>query len=251
MSDSALKRRVWLLWLLLIVSFILPACRNQEGEGETEGTPTPAATEAETSTAGDERAAPADSAEAEEEAIASPTSRPTPTRRPTTPSSDNPQVRVVYSSIHVREGAGVDFAHMSYLYEDEVIQVLDVNGAGTWYEVQLEDGRAGWVATSVVEPVADNPLFASVVSPIEIVGQMEVTPSSVNLRMGPGTKYWIMRRLYEGDVVDVLGRTADHTWFYVQAEGGYLGWLARSVVVYDDELEPNIPVVELAPETLP
>ena len=41
----------------------------------------------------------------------------------------------------MREGAGVAFASMGYLYEDEVIQALAVNEAGTWYEVRLEDGR--------------------------------------------------------------------------------------------------------------
>jgi uncharacterized protein YgiM (DUF1202 family) len=241
----SIQKQACCVGLLIILTF-LAACRGREGNSEGEGTPP-----AETATPDNERTASTNTGEAEaEEVEAEPTSRPTPTRRPTSQSSsgDDPQVRVIYSSIHVREEAGVDAAHMGYLYQDDVLQVLEVNDAGTWYEIQLEDGRTGWVATSVVEPVTADPLFASVVSPIEIVGQLEVIPASVNLRMGPGTDYWIMRRLYEGDMVSAIGRTADHAWYYVQSDGGYLGWLALSVVTFEDGLQPeDLPVVQIAP----
>jgi uncharacterized protein YgiM (DUF1202 family) len=141
---------------------------------------------------------------------------------------------------------------MGYLFEDDVIHALTVNDTGAWFEVRLEDGRTGWVATSVVEPLNEAPLFANVVSPIVFVGEMEVTPSSVNLRMGPGTQYWIMRRLFEGDEVQAIGRTAASDWFYVQSEGGYLGWLANSVVTYEDDLTVrDLPIVRFTEETLP
>jgi uncharacterized protein YgiM (DUF1202 family) len=245
--------RVGLLLLIplaLMISLLVYVIQVRGGEAETEG----AATAEGLGAAGGERGRPVGTVEAAVEATAVPTSRATPTLRPfeeALAAGDNPQVRVIYSSIHVREGAGLEYTSMGYLYEDEVIQALAVNEAGTWYEVRLEDGRTGWVATSVVEPLNEAPLFANVISPIVLVGEMEVTPSSVNLRMGPGTEYWIMRRLFAGDVVQVIGRTAERDWFYVQAEGGYLGWLARSVVAYDEGLEGEIPVVELAEEALP
>jgi SH3-like domain-containing protein len=239
-----------LIPLALILALLVYVIRVRGGDSETGGTPTAEGTE----TAGGERGGSAGD-EANDENTPSPTRRATPTLRPfgtALAAGENPQVRVIYSSIHVREGDGLEHASLGYLYEDDVIHALKVNDAGTWYEVRLEDGRTGWVATSVVEPLNEAPLFANVVSPLVLVGEMEVTPSSVNLRMGPGTQYWIMRRLFAGDAVQVIGRTAAGDWFYVQSEGGYLGWLANSVVTYEDDLKVNeLPIVQFTEETLP
>lgn len=254
MSGSMIRKVLLFLFpLMLILALLVYAFRVRGGDAEAEGTPTAEGIQ----TAGGVRGGPAVTVEATVENTPVPTSRttPTPTLRPLQTAlaeNDNPQVRVIYSSIHVREGAGLEFDSMGYLYEDDVIHALDVNDTGTWYEVRLEDGRTGWVATSVVEPLNEAPLFANVVSPVVFAGTMEVTPSSVNLRMGPGTAYWIMRRLFEGDEVQVIGRTAEGDWFYVQSEGGYLGWLAQSVVSYDDDLDVSeLPVVQFTEEVLP
>jgi uncharacterized protein YgiM (DUF1202 family) len=240
-----------LIPLVLILAALVYFFRIRDSSAQTEETPTAEGTEV----AGGERGGVEGGEDETNKNTPVPPSRATPTLRPfgtALAAGENPQVRVIYSSIHVREGAGVEFDSMGYLYEDDVIHALTVNDTGTWYEVRLEDGETGWVATSVVEPLNQAPLFANVVSPIVFVGEMEVTPSSVNLRMGPGTQYWIMRRLYEGDEVQVIGRTAAGDWYYVQSEGGFLGWLAESVVSYEDDLDvSDLPVVQFAAGTLP
>lgn len=61
------------------------------------------------------------------------------------------RARVIYSSVNVRNGPGLDFFAFRFLYEDDVITILATTEGQTWYNVILDDGTRGWVAASVVE----------------------------------------------------------------------------------------------------
>jgi hypothetical protein len=55
------------------------------------------------------------------------------------------------SRINVRAGGSLDHAVVAVLGENRFLPVIGMNPAnGTWYQVQLPDGRTGWVSSEVV-----------------------------------------------------------------------------------------------------
>lgn len=52
--------------------------------------------------------------------------------------------------VNVREGPGTTFAEFEALVPGTGVTVLGQNSEGTWYEIELEDGRRGWIAASLV-----------------------------------------------------------------------------------------------------
>lgn len=72
------------------------------------------------------------------------------------------------------------------------------------------------------------------------IPQVEVFVSSASLRQGPGTVYPILRYLYEGEVVGVIGKNnADGTWYNVVMDDGTRGWLAAIACRVLDENSIN------------
>ncbi|GAB4570989.1 MAG: hypothetical protein Kow0077_06560 [Anaerolineae bacterium] len=60
------------------------------------------------------------------------------------------QATVVFGTIIVREGPGLDFAQIGQAAQGETLPVTGRNSDSTWFEVQLPDGTPGWVADYVV-----------------------------------------------------------------------------------------------------
>lgn len=89
------------------------------------------------------------------------TATPTPEAAPTdppaaTPTSANapaptgPQVTSA-TGINIRSGPGTNYPVIGALSPGEALPVIGRNSQGTWWQVRLAGGQAGWVAGSVVE----------------------------------------------------------------------------------------------------
>ena len=65
-----------------------------------------------------------------------------------TPSPTPPVVAIIASlnTVNVREGPGVSFGAFIALPPGTRVEVLGQDVSGQWYNVQLEDGRDGWVS---------------------------------------------------------------------------------------------------------
>ena len=68
-------------------------------------------------------------------------------------------VRVVYSSVNVRAGPGVQYDVVGFAFADDVYAVGEEHPFG-WLFVELEDGTEGWIAGSVVDLTTDDPFIA-------------------------------------------------------------------------------------------
>jgi len=77
--------------------------------------------------------------------------------------------------------------------------------------------------------------------------EVRVIVSSGSLRAGPGTDYTILRFLWDGDVVLVIGKDPREEWYNVRLPDGMTGWLAYSVSEPVDEMaEMALTVVPFA-----
>jgi SH3-like domain-containing protein len=68
--------------------------------------------------------------------------------------------------------------------------------------------------------------------------------NNVNIRSGPGTDYAIIGTLVAGQSLEIVGRTADSSWWQVAAPDN-LGWVAAQVTTASDA-DDSLPVVEVA-----
>lgn len=76
---------------------------------------------------------------------------PTPSDTPT-PTEIPPIMGIVASinTVNVREGPGVSFSAFEALRPGTSVEVLGQNNEGNWLNIQLEDGREGWIATDLI-----------------------------------------------------------------------------------------------------
>ena len=75
-----------------------------------------------------------------------------------------------------------------------------------------------------------------------------VKGDTVNVRSGPGKMYEILAVLKGGDLVTLLGRLEDNSWFHVETADGTLGWMAASVLEVLVDLD-GIPIITDIPPT--
>ena len=85
----------------------------------------------------------------------SPTLTRTPTKRPPTPtptSTSTPRPQVVSSAtVNIRSGPGTDYSIAGELLADKALPVIGTNSQRNWWQVQMTNGRVGWIANSVVD----------------------------------------------------------------------------------------------------
>ena len=76
---------------------------------------------------------------------------PTPSDTPT-PTEIPPVIGIIASinTVNVREGPGTGFSAFVALNPGTRVEVLGQNVEGNWLNIQLEDGREGWVANTLV-----------------------------------------------------------------------------------------------------
>ncbi len=81
-------------------------------------------------------------------------------------------VHVVRQLIFMRSGPAINFRILDYLPEGTAVTVLGRTESGEWYNVQLADGRSGWVFSEMVQPPADEdpneiPIAATLPAPMD------------------------------------------------------------------------------------
>lgn len=116
--------------------------------------------------------------------------------------------------LNLRTGPGTRFDIIMRMYNGDYVEVLEYSG--TWVRVQHENGAVGWASSKyMVKTDLGTGERLYVYSPND---------GFLNLRTGPGTKYRVIRRMYNDDWVIVRERNSTGTWLRVEHESGSVGW---------------------------
>jgi uncharacterized protein YraI len=119
----------------------------------------------------------------------------------------------------------------------ETYDVTGRNGDTTWYQINV-GGQLGWVSSRwvtisnggnipVVTGAGSVPAPPSS-APTGII--VTATPFTVNIRSGPGTQFSRIARLPAGSTAQVVGRTANNTWWQINYNG-IVGWAAAEFAI--------------------
>jgi serine/threonine protein kinase/uncharacterized protein YraI len=96
-------------------------------------------------------------------AVPSPTISPTEDASATTTPTPTPlpQILVSVSSASLREGPGINYSIIAFLYQGDMVTVVGIDREdGAWYNVELENGERGWISLEVTQPVDDTAVTA-------------------------------------------------------------------------------------------
>jgi hypothetical protein len=70
-----------------------------------------------------------------------------------------------------------------------------------------------------------------------------VAEEPLNLRVGPGLSYKVLRQLTIGTRLQILGRSGNAEWVQVRTDNGVEGWVSRTYITYTGNLAA-LPVTE-------
>lgn len=112
--------------------------------------------------------------------------------------------------LNLRTGPGSQFDIIRKMFHGSAVETLEF--ANGWVRVRHESGAVGWAfAKYLVRPAATNVRYV-----------YSANDGFLNLRTGPGTRYQIIRPMYNGEAVTLLERSGG--WVRVKHESGAIGW---------------------------
>jgi len=114
--------------------------------------------------------------------------------------------------LNLRTGPGSGFAILLAMDHGSLVEVLEVSGK--WSRVRHDDsGAEGWAFSRHLAPFEAGVAMKFVYSPGD---------GFLNLRTGPGSGFAIVRRMFNGDAVEIVERKGG--WVRVYHQSGETGW---------------------------
>ncbi|MDQ2094491.1 SH3 domain-containing protein [Rhodalgimonas zhirmunskyi] len=114
--------------------------------------------------------------------------------------------------LNLRTGPGSGFEIVTHMSHGTTVEVLEVKGS--WARVRHElTGKQGWAFRKYLVLESRGSAVREVWSPGD---------GYLNLRSGPGSDFQIMRRMYNGERVEILERKGN--WVRVRHQSGVRGW---------------------------
>ncbi len=144
-----------------------------------------------------------------------------PQTNPTPIPPGTPLAHVATGVLNVRTGPGIQFERIDQIFLYQRFPLLGQNPAGTWYLIDLKDGRSGWVAARYIYRTTQTPLpvvpFAGPTDPLAVFeGVVGLPQYRLNVRPEPNTNNDPLGIIpYEAELV-VLGRSSSSIWYFVQ-----------------------------------
>lgn len=161
--------------------------------------------------------------------------------------SAEPTGTVATGALNIRYGPGSGYNVIATLTQGQPVVLLGRTESSGWAKVRIYNGAVGWanaaylnmsVAFSSLPVVAaSSPAPSPAPAPSAAAGT--VTASALNVRSGPGLGYGVIAGIYQGQHVNVHGRSADGGWLKISF-GNTTGWASSHFI------QVNVPFYTLA-----
>jgi uncharacterized protein YgiM (DUF1202 family) len=150
------------------------------------------------------------------------------------------------TNANLRSGPGTTVEKVGGVKAGDVVDLVACNDGCTWYQLKGEQ----WISASLVDLVAAVRAAAPAVKPTvrpsatatarpAVPAAKPTASGKANLRSGPGQQYSVAGSASAGQVLDLVGRNADSTW-YALRDGT---WISATLV---NNASRNLPVKTVA-----
>ena len=129
---------------------------------------------------------------------------------------------VVANGVNIRSDASIESSVVSSLKLGEYVDIIDSNDE--WYNIQLGDGKTGWVYSDLIVPI--NP-------DSDLIRRGTVRGDLLNVREEPNTTSAILAKLSNGDEITIVEQSGD--WFKISITDELKGWVHTDFIV----IRPN------------
>jgi len=125
-------------------------------------------------------------------------------------------VTVTAEQLNFRLGPGTRYYAMDALESGTSVEVLAKQDS--WFLVSLSDGRTGWIHGYYTTGSSPETKLS-----LQGIAKVEITASSLNIRMGPGQEYTAFDQLQGGTEATILAE--ENGWLLVKTRYGSTGWV--------------------------
>jgi uncharacterized protein YgiM (DUF1202 family) len=145
-----------------------------------------------------------------------------------------PQSGYAYTdgNVNLRAEPSEDARKLAEVPDNQLVSILAMNTARTWYHVRLPNGDTGWMrADLLIGEIGEITLtYDSTPLPPQRYGEsaqlaIVVSPTGANLRTAPDVQFQLIRVVPEGAEVEILARSPYSNFVKVDT-GTEIGWLA-------------------------
>ncbi|HHU63811.1 MAG TPA: SH3 domain-containing protein [Clostridiales bacterium] len=152
---------------------------------------------------------------------------------------------VTGSAVRVRSGPSTSKSIIGLLYRNAKVKVIGKQGS--WYKVQLSNGKEGYmhsdyvkVNTSVPESTSRSKGESSN-NESSKTAKGTITASALRVRSGPGTNYSTLTTYKRNTTVNILGKCqgSGGLWYKISYPGGKEAWVSAQYVKASGTI-PNV-----------
>lgn len=153
----------------------------------------------------------------------------------------SPSAIVTTGAVNFRSGPGFDYGVITILYQGQTVAVIGRTNNSSWLKAKLENEQEGWIGSSALQtnvPVQSLPVVEVPPPPNAAV----VNVNFLNVRYGPGSNFEVFTFLQWGQVVGIIGRSANSTWVQVRLPNESTGWVDSNYLLGETPIT-ELPIV--------
>ena len=135
----------------------------------------------------------------------------------------SPTAVVTSPRLHIRTGPGASYASITTIGQGERVILLGRDSASAWAKNSTGTDVEGWASTAFLDTGG---ALRSLPVLERVQPQVAVAPFRLNVRNAPASNATVVATLIQGEIVNILGRSSNSAWVYINYGGGSQGWIA-------------------------
>lgn len=146
--------------------------------------------------------------------------------------------------LNVYNGPGIQYDRIGEIFLYQKFPIIGKNQDGSWYLLDLRDGRTGWVSADFLFRTGTTEIPVIIGSRTDQISEeAALALSEVTLREDPGVQGQIIGMIAETSQLHVLGRSGDSNWFLVRY-GELEGWAFGLNIQLKNKRAYELPIID-------
>lgn len=129
------------------------------------------------------------------------------------------------SALNIRSGPSTSYKVINKVSRNSKLEILEK--INHWYKVRLSNGTIGWASADYISTTEDSQNSNTTENMSGKKGQVKVS-TSLNVRSGASTKYSVVAKLRNKEIVDLLEKNSG--WYKVRLSNKREGWVSSDYI---------------------